>query len=94
MIIRILTEGQYRVENEALSALDRLDDKLLDAVANNDAESFNRHFGEVLALIRGQGARVPDTELVESDLILPAPDTTLEEARELFASYPRNLREF
>lgn len=91
MIIRILTEGQYRVENEALSELDRLDDELLDAVAEGDAEEFHKRFQEVLALIRGRGTKVPDTELVESDLILPAPDTTLAEARELFDHYPRNL---
>lgn len=91
MIIRILTEGQYRVENEALSELDRLDDRLLDAVANSDEGEFNKNFQEVLALIRGRGTKVPDTELVESDLILPAPDTTLAEARELFDHYPRNL---
>ncbi|MGB9662152.1 MAG: PspA-associated protein PspAA [Moorellaceae bacterium] len=91
MIIRILTEGQYRVENEALSELDRLDDELLDAVAEGDAEEFHKRFQKVLALIRGRGTKVPDTELVESDLILPAPDTTLDEARELFDHYPRNL---
>ena len=91
MIIRVLTEGQYRVEGEALNELDRLDNHLLDAISNNDEEGFNKYFREVLALIRGHGKKVPDTELIESDLILPAPDTTLAEARELFASYPRDL---
>ncbi|GFN24209.1 MAG: hypothetical protein IMW96_03135 [Thermoanaerobacteraceae bacterium] len=94
MIIRILTEGQYRLKNEALSELDKLDDELLEAIANNDEEGFNRRFCEVLTLIRDRGTKVEDTELVESDLVLPAPDTTLEEARELFAAYPRKLGDF
>ncbi|WP_406677681.1 PspA-associated protein PspAA [Neomoorella carbonis] len=91
MIIRILSEGQYRLEGEALSELDRLDDKLLDALAAGNREEYDTNFREVLALIRGRGSRIPDTELVESDLILPAPDTTFEEARSLFADYPRHL---
>lgn len=92
MIIRISTEGQYRLEGEALSALDRLDDRLLDALEAGNREEYERSFREILALIRGRGSRLPDTELVESDLILPAPDTTYEEARSLFADYPRDLR--
>ncbi|QGP92755.1 hypothetical protein MGLY_21450 [Neomoorella glycerini] len=91
MIIRILTEGQYRLEGEALSELDRLDDRLLDALAAGNREEYDANFGEVLSLIRGRGSRIPDTELVESDLILPAPDTSFEEARNLFAGYPRQL---
>lgn len=91
MIIRVLSEGQYRVEGEALNELDRLDDRLLDAISNNDEEGFNRYFREVVALIRERGQKLPDAELVESDLILPAPDTTLTEARELFTDYPRDL---
>lgn len=91
MIIRISTEGQYELEGAALAELDRLDDHLLDAIEAGDDEAFTERFGEVLSLVRGRGAKLPDTELAESDLILPAPDTTLEEARELFATYPREL---
>ncbi|NLW07542.1 MAG: hypothetical protein GX039_06145 [Clostridia bacterium] len=91
MIIRILTEGQYRLKGKALSDLDELDDKLLDALEKGDKEEFDASFREVLALIRGQGSRISDDELLESDLILPAPDTTFEEAQELFADYPREL---
>ncbi|BCV20740.1 PspA-associated protein PspAA [Moorella sp. Hama-1] len=91
MIIRILTEGQYRLEGQALTDLDRLDDSLLDALAAGNRQEYEDNFREVLALIRGRGNRVPDTELVESDLILPAPDTTFEEAKGLFVDYPRQL---
>jgi len=91
VIIRISTEGQYQLEGTALAELDRLDDRLLDAIEADDATGFNERFREVLALVRGRGVKLPDTELAESDLILPAPDTTLEEAKQLFATYPREL---
>lgn len=91
MIIRILTEGQYRLRGKALGELDELDDKMLDALEAGNKEEFDESFREVLALVRGEGTRISDNELLESDLILPAPDTTFEEAQELFADYPREL---
>ena len=38
----------------------------------------------MLDLVREKGTPVPLDELVESDLLLPEPDITLEEAEELF----------
>ncbi|MBX6378211.1 MAG: hypothetical protein IRY95_06635 [Clostridia bacterium] len=91
MIIRILSEGQYRLPADVLAELDRVDDAVLDAVENGDAEAFRRSLQNVVDLVRQRGSRVADDELVESDLVLPPPDTTLEEARQLFADYPRHL---
>jgi len=91
VIIRILSEGQYRLGGEALVELDRLDDFLLDAVSAGNEKEFTTRLQEVVELVKNRGTKVPDSELVESDLIIPAPDTSLEEAKELFASYPRHL---
>ncbi|HHW40960.1 MAG TPA: hypothetical protein GXX19_07415 [Syntrophomonadaceae bacterium] len=93
MIIRILTEGQYKLEGDALVELDRMDNFLLDAVEAGDGKEFSRRLQEVVSLVKNKGENLPDSELVESDLIIPAPDTTLEEARDLFAAYPRDLRQ-
>lgn len=91
MIIRILTEGQYRLEGEAIAELDRIDNSLLDALQKGDEAEFSKRLEEVVSFIKERGKAIPDSELVESDLIIPAPDTTLEEARHLFTSYPRDL---
>ena len=40
--------------------------------------------GEMLALVREHSSPLPVDELVESDLMLPAADLTLEEAQVLF----------
>jgi hypothetical protein len=92
MIIRVLTEGQYRLDGNALAELDAMDDSLLDAVGAGDEQQFAERLRQVVELVQTRGKRIPDDELVESDLVIPAPDTTLEESRELFAGYPRNLR--
>ncbi|HHW10951.1 MAG TPA: hypothetical protein GXX29_13370 [Firmicutes bacterium] len=92
MIVRIATEGQYELKGPALAALDEMDDHILDAVEKNDSQAFEKALSEVLCHIRANGTRLPDSSLLESDLIMPPPDTTLEEARHLFADYPRELR--
>lgn len=92
MIIRIATEGQYKVKGSALARLDELDDAVLDAIEEGDEQAFAEALTAVVQLIRTEGEPLDDSDLEESDLIVPPPDTTLEEARELFVSYPRSLR--
>jgi hypothetical protein len=91
MIIRIATEGQYEVKGMALAKLDELDNEILAAIAAGKPTEFSQALEAVLAHIRAEGTRLPDSELKESDLILPPPDISFEEARELFANYPQDL---
>ena len=49
-----------------------------------DRAGFSELLGRMLALVREHGRPVPVDELVESDLMLPAADLTLEEAQVLF----------
>lgn len=88
MIVRILGEGQYDLEGEALHALKVADAHLLEVVASADEAAFRRAFDDILELVRGRGKQVPAARLVESDLVLPASDTSLHEARGLFTSHP------
>lgn len=83
MIVRVMGEGQYDLEGASLHELKLLDQRLFGAVAGSDPREYRQAFDAVLVLVR-TGGRVPDDRLVESDLILPAPDTGLDEARRLF----------
>lgn len=91
MIIRILTEGQFSLEGKALTELDAMDDFLLDAISAGDEKQFVSHLKKIVDLVQTKGGKIADEELVESDLVIPAPDISLEEARDLFADYPRDL---
>ena len=84
MIVRIATEGQYRVSSDLLDRLNELDNQLIQLVANGDQDRFCSVLGSMISLVRKEGQAVADEELVGSDVILPASDTTLEEARGLF----------
>ena len=84
MIIRILTEGQFHFPGAYVDELNEIDHKLVDVVAEGDQEEFERLFKAMLGLVREKGTPVPIDELEESDAVIPYPDTTLQEAKDLF----------
>ena len=84
MIVRILTEGQYNLPGAFIDDLNELDNQLVEVVELDDRDRFETALKEMLDLVRSKGSPVPLDELVESDLVLPEPDITLEEAEELF----------
>ena len=84
MIVRIATEGQFNLPGAYIDPLNDIDNELVEAVEGGDRASFSELLGRMLGLVREHGAPVPVDELVESDLMLPAADLTLEEAQILF----------
>ncbi len=84
MIVRIMTEGQYRLPSAELDRLNELDNEVVAAVAQQDKPAFQQSYWRMLAFVREKGEILPEEELVASDVILPEPDLTLEDAQELF----------
>jgi hypothetical protein len=83
MIVRIMGEGQVRLAESHLADLDKLDDELLAEMENGDGPGFRRTLQALLTRVRELGEPLPDASLEPSDLILPSPDATLEDVREL-----------
>lgn len=84
MIVRIATEGQYRLADEAIERVNALDNDAVAAVEAGDEARFTELFGQMLALIRAEGTALPEDELHGSDVIVPPPDTSFEEAQHEF----------
>lgn len=84
MIVRIATEGQYELQGGDEQAMRELDDEAIVACQGTDDQQFRQVFDRLLDFVRTHGRAVPDDALAASDLILPPPDTTLEEARAEF----------
>lgn len=80
MIVRIATEGQYRLSDHLAAQLDELDDKAVAAVDAGDEDRYRELFEQMLELVRSSGEKLGEDELAGSDVILPPPDTSLEEA--------------
>ncbi|WP_405531804.1 hypothetical protein OG592_28330 [Streptomyces avidinii] len=85
MIVRIMGEGQVELADGHFIELNKLDDELLAEMENGDEEGFRRTLGALLEAVRRLGQPLPDDALEPSDLILPAPDATLDEVREMLS---------
>ena len=83
MIVRILGEGQWDVDERHLEALNALDAAVERAVESGDEVAFRTGMTGLLDAVRQQGTRLEDDSLEESDFILPPSDATLEEVRAL-----------
>jgi hypothetical protein len=85
MIVRILGEGQFELDDGHVQALNTLDEQVESAVSSGDRETFSQSLDALLNAVRTAGSRLPDDSLVDSALILPHADATLEEVRDLLA---------
>ncbi|MEU7568050.1 PspA-associated protein PspAA [Streptomyces fradiae] len=85
MIVRIMGEGQVRLADSHFPELDGLDDELLAEMEAGDGAGFRRTLHALLDRVRELGTPLPDDSLEPSELILPAPDATLEEVRSLLS---------
>jgi hypothetical protein len=85
VIVRIATEGQYELADEHAERLNQLDNAIVDAVRAGNRDTFRELLAEMLGLVREKGHAVDGRDLLESEVILPPPDITLEEAAEGFS---------
>ncbi|MGW5658904.1 PspA-associated protein PspAA [Streptomyces sp. NPDC003758] len=85
MIVRIMGEGQVRLDDTHVTELNKLDDELLAEMEHGDEAGFRRTLTALLEEVRRLGAPLPDDSLEPSELILPSPDASLEEVREMLS---------
>ncbi len=83
MIIRVLGEGQFELDEAGLDALNQLDDAVVAAVDSGDEAGYGTALRELLVAVRSQGHPVADDFLGPSDALLPSEDVTLGELRDL-----------
>jgi len=83
MIVRILGEGQFDVPDDHLEELNRLDVDLVKAVDSGDEAAFTTALEALLASVRTAGEELPDDYLGPSEVILPGPDATVDDVREV-----------
>ncbi|MEV6111790.1 hypothetical protein AB0L59_04550 [Streptomyces sp. NPDC052109] len=85
MIVRIMGEGQVELDDSHFVELNKLDNELLAEMERGDEEGFRRTFGALLDSVRRLGTPLPDDALEPSELILPAPDASLDEIRQMLS---------
>ena len=85
-IVRIMGHGQFRVNNKILKQLNEIDNSIVQLVSNDRSDDieFRKRLTEFTAIVETNGERLDPTEIVQSDIILPSPDLSIEEAKRLF----------
>jgi hypothetical protein len=85
VIVRLMGEGQYRLEDDALGRLNELDERAQEALDRDDEGELDRYLDEMAALVRRSGEKLPDGDLTASEAIVPPSDMTLEETKQFFS---------
>lgn len=85
MIVRIATEGQYELTASDGEVLNELDNQAVAACESGDEEQFKQAFNELIEFVRRNGTPVADDVLEGSDVIMPPPDVSFEEAKAEFS---------
>jgi len=84
MIIRIMGEGQYNVKSSNFDKLNKIDNKIVEYVQKGDEKKYKKGLADLIGMIHREGIMLDNEDLIESDVIVPPADMTLEEARQVF----------
>ena len=82
MIVRVLGEGQWRVDDDLHERLNELDEQVAAAVEAGDEAALRTGLA-ALAEVARTGEPLAADDLSASDVIVPPEDLSLAEAREL-----------
>jgi hypothetical protein len=85
VIVRIATEGQYELTESEAQVLGELDNRAVAACDAGDEQQFKKTFQDLIDFVRKNGQPVPEDTLEPSDVIVPPPDVSFDEARAEFS---------
>ena len=85
-IVRIMGHGQYSVDHKTLQRLNEIDDLLVQLVSTDrpDDNEFKKHLIELTSIVETNGKQLDPKEIIQSDIILPSADLSVDEAKRLF----------
>jgi hypothetical protein len=83
VIVRLLGEGQFRVDDSLIGRLNELDAVVEKAVADADERALWTGLQALADAVRESGVKLADDDLSPSDAVIPPEDLSLEEAQEL-----------
>ncbi len=84
MIIRILGEGQFRLDDKLVDELNRIDNRIVDHVQKGDEMAFRKDLESLVATIKTQGEPLDPVDIIPSGIIVPPSDMSFQEAKQVF----------
>lgn len=85
-VVRIMGQGQFTVDNITLKRLNEIDDSIVQLVSKekSDDVEFKKQLTELTNIVEAKGKPLDPKEIIQSDIILPSPDLSVDEAKRLF----------
>lgn len=85
-IVRIMGHGQFSVDHKTLQRLNEIDGLLVQLVNTDrpDDNEFKKHLIELTRIVQDDGRQLDPKEIIQSDIILPSADLSVDEAKRLF----------
>jgi hypothetical protein len=85
-IVRIMGQGQFTVDNSTLKRLSELDDSIVQLVSKDrsDDNEFRNRLTDLTRIVESKGKPLDPKEIIQSDIILPSTDLSVDEAKKLF----------
>ena len=86
-IVRIMGQGQFRINGDTVKTINEIDDAIVQILQNEskaDDQEYRTKVAEIVQTIKSKGQKLEDKELVESDIIVPDTDISIDEAKKVF----------
>lgn len=84
MIIRILGEGQFRLDEDLLDRVNRIDNQIVAHVSQGNKVEFAKDLANLISTVKELAQPLDPAEILPSDIIIPPSDLSFEEARKVF----------
>ncbi len=84
MIIRILGQGQFKLDGKHLDKLNKIDNEIVEHVSKGNKAEFHKDLAKLLTIIKEEGEPLDPVEIVASDIIIPPGDMSMSEAQKTF----------
>jgi hypothetical protein len=86
-IVRIMGQGQFKINEDIVKRINEMDDTIVQILQNeskSDDQKYRAKITEIVETITSEGQKLEDKELVESDIIVPDTDISIDEAKKVF----------
>jgi ribosomal protein S25 len=85
-IVRIMGQGQFTVDNKTLRELSKVDSSIVQVVNSDrpDDAEFKKRLAQLIYIVETTGKPLNPKEIIQSDIILPSVDLSVDDAKKLF----------
>jgi hypothetical protein len=89
-IVRVAGHGQFKVNQSTIAKINEIDNEIVDMLkkdssnSKTDESQFRNKIEEMVSLITREGKPLDDKEIIQSDIIIPSADLSIDEAKNMF----------